>query len=270
MKYDITSSIVTYKNDFKTLRKAINSLLNTEMAVRLFVIDNSPSDEIRQICNDNNIEYIFNNANIGFGAGHNIAIQKVLGLSKYHLVTNPDVYFAGGNLEKLYDFMENNKDVGLVMPKILYPDGSLQYLCKKLPTPFDLMGRRFLPDFLKPLFQKRLTDFELRDMNYNEIVEVPYLSGCFMFIRTAIFKEIGMFDERFFMYLEDTDLCRRIGEKYKTIYYPEAVVYHDYAKESYKNKKLLIVHANSAIKYFNKWGWFFDKNRKKLNERKLS
>jgi GT2 family glycosyltransferase len=82
-----------------------------------------------------------------------------------------------------------------------------------------------------------------------------------MFIRTKIFKEIGLFDERFFMYLEDTDLCRRIGEKYKTIYYPEAIVYHEYAKGSYRSNELLKIHIESAIKYFNKWGWFSDKER---------
>jgi GT2 family glycosyltransferase len=163
--------------------------------------------------------------------------------------------------------MEDNKDIGLVMPKVLYPDGSLQYLCKKLPTPFDLIARRFLPSFLKPLFQKRLDIYEFKDQNYNAIMEVPYLSGCFMFIRTGVFKEIGMFDERIFMYIEDIDLCRRIGQKYKTIYYPEAIVYHEFAKESYKSKKLLKIHIDSTIKYFNKWGWFFDKDRKKINER---
>lgn len=262
MKYDITASIVTCRNDPNILQKAINSFLNTEIVVKLIIIDNSPDDEIRQICNDNKIEYIFNNANIGFGSGHNIAIQRILELSKYHLVLNPDIYFSRGNLEKLYDFMEKNNDVGLVMPKILYPDGSLQYLCKKLPTPFDLIVRRFIPSLLKPLFQKRLDSFEFKDRNYNEIMSVPGLSGCFMFIRTDIFKEIGMFDERFFMYAEDTDLSRRIGNKYKTMYYPEAVVYHEYAKGSYKSNKLLMVHINSAIKYFNKWGWFFDKDRK--------
>ncbi len=261
MNYDITASIVTCRNDLKMLQKAINSFLNTELSVRLIVIDNSPGDDIRKICNDNKIGYVFNNANIGFGAGHNIAIHRILELSKYHLVLNPDIYFSRGNLEKLYNFMENNNDVGLVMPKILYPDGSLQYLCKKLPTPFDLILRRFIPSFLKPLFQKRLDGFEFKDRNYNEIMSVPGLSGCFMFIRTGIFKEIGMFDERFFMYAEDTDLCRRIGTKYKTMYYPEAVIYHEFAKGSYKSNKLLIVHINSAIKYFNKWGWFFDKHR---------
>jgi len=261
MKYDLTASIVACRNDIKMLQKAIDSFLNTELSVRLIVVDNSPNDEIRQICNDKRIEYVFNNANIGFGAGHNIAILRILELSKYHLVLNPDIYFSRGNLEKLYNYMENNKDVGLVMPKILYPDGSLQYLCKKLPTPFDLILRRFIPSFLKPLFQKRFDSFEFKDRDYNEIMSVPGLSGCFMFIRTGIFKEIGMFDERFFMYAEDTDLCRRIGNKYETMYYPDAVIYHEYAKGSYKNNKLLLVHINSAIKYFNKWGWFFDKDR---------
>ena len=263
MKYDLTASIVTCRNDLKMLQKAINSFLNTELSVRLIVVDNSPGDDIRKICNDNKIEYIFNNANIGFGAGHNIAIRRILELSKYHIVLNPDIYFSIGNLEKLYNFMENNNDVGLVMPKILYPDGSLQYLCKKLPTPFDLILRRFIPSFLKPVFQKRLDSFEFKDRDYDEIMSVPGLSGCFMFIRTGIFKEIGMFDERFFMYAEDTDLCRRIGVKYKTMYYPEAVIFHVYAKGSYKSNKLLMIHMNSAIKYFNKWGWFFDKDRKK-------
>lgn len=263
MLYKITASIVTYKNEYRILKKAINSFLDTDLNVKLYLIDNSPTDEIKQICYGDRIEYIFNNLNIGFGAGHNIAVKESLNLSKYHLILNPDIYFAKGNLEKLYEFMESNKNVGLVMPKILYPDGSLQYLCKKLPTPFDLIGRRFIPPFLRQLFQKRLDSFEFKNRNYNEIMEVPYLSGCFMFIRTKVFKEIGMFDERFFMYLEDTDLCRRIGEKYKTVYYPEAVVYHEYAKGSYRSKKLLKIHIESAIKYFNKWGWFFDKSRKK-------
>lgn len=263
MTLEISASIVIYKNDCRMLKKAINSFLDTDLKVKLYLIDNSPIDEIRPICNDVRLEYVFNNANIGFGAGHNIAIKKSLGLSKYHLISNPDIYFAKGNLEKLYEFMENNKNVGLVMPKILYPDDSLQYLCKKLPTPFDLIGRRFIPSFLKPFFQERLDSFEFKERNYNEIMEVPCLSGCFMFIRTKVFKEIGMFDERFFMYLEDADLCRRIGEKYKTVYYPEAVVYHKYAKGSYRSKKLLKIHIISAIKYFNKWGWFSDKDRKK-------
>jgi len=256
MSYDITSSIVAYNNGLEIIKEAIQSFLNTELNVKLYVIDNSTSDHIKILCNDKRIEYIFNRANLGFGAGHNVAIRKCLGTSKYHLILNPDIYFEGGTLEKIYAYMEGHADVGVVMPKITYPDGSMQYLCKNLPTPFDLIFRRFIPNALKPAFQQRFDRYEFRDSNYDEIMDVPCLSGCFMFVRTSVFNEVGMFDKRYYMYLEDVDLFKRIGAKFRTVYYPEVSVNHHYDKGSYRSWKLLFYHIRSAIKYFNKWGWF--------------
>ncbi len=266
--YDITASIVLYKNDPKEVEKAIESFLDTDLNVKLYLIDNSPTDELKELKNidKNRIEYIFSNANLGFGKAHNIAIKKAINESKYHLVLNPDIWFEKGNLEKMYEFMEKHPEIGQLMPKVLNPDGSIQYLCKRLPTPFDLFVRRFIPPFLKPVFQKRMDWYEFKDVGYDKTMEVPALSGCFMFLRTEALKQVGGFDERFFMYMEDYDLCRRIGQKYKTVYYPEAQVYHGYAKHSYKNKKLLLIHIESAIKYFNKWGWFFDRERREKNK----
>ncbi|MEZ0322734.1 MAG: glycosyltransferase family 2 protein, partial [Hydrogenothermaceae bacterium] len=188
----------------------------------------------------------------------------------YHLVLNPDVYFGDGVLEELYNFMEANQDVGLVMPKVLYPNGEIQYLCKLLPTPIDVFGRRFL-NFgpLKKFVEKRNYIYELRFTGYNKIMDVPYLSGCFMFLRTETLKEVGLFDEKIFMYFEDTDLSRRIHKKYRTVYYPNVHIYHEYAKGSYKSKKLLMYHIQSAIYYFNKWGWVFDKEREEVNKKIL-
>ncbi len=100
---------------------------------------------------------------------------------------------------------------------------------------------------------------------YDKVMEVPSLSGCFMFIRTDVLKQIGGFDKRFFMYAEDLDLCRRVGEVTRTMYYPEVSVFHEYEKGSYKNRKLLKYHICSVIKYFNKWGWVIDRKRKKRN-----
>ena len=97
-------------------------------------------------------------------------------------------------------------------------------------------------------------------------MEVPSLSGWFMFMRVSVLKEVGGFDERYFMYAEDLDLCRRIGEVSKTIFYPGVSVVHEYEKGSYKSKKLLKYHTVSIIKYFNKWGWIFDSKRKKKNK----
>jgi len=255
MKYDITFSIVIYNNEIAVLKEAIESLLSTSLKSKLFLIDNSETDSIRELCDDERIEYIFNRRNLGFGAGHNIAIKKCLGMSRFHLITNPDIYFRKGTLEKIIFFMEQQPDIGVVMPKILYPDGATQYLCKKLPTPFDLIFRRFVPRFARPLFQKRMDSYEMKDRSYDEVMDVPSLSGCFLLVRTEVLMDAGMFDERYFMYLEDVDLCKRIGAKFRKVYYPEVSAYHYYDKGSYKSWKLLFYHASSAIKYFNKWGW---------------
>ena len=268
----INVSIVLFKNDQDLVKKAIYSCVNLVLINRIYLIDNSPTDMLSRLASlDSRIEYIFNNANLGFGKAHNIALKRSIEENiPYHLVLNPDVYFGGGVLEELYNFMENNPDVGLVMPKVLYPDGTLQYLCKLLPTPLDLFGRRFL-NFgpFKKIVEKRNEIYELRFIGYDKVMEVPYLSGCFMFIRTEVLKKVGLFDERFFMYLEDTDLSRRIHRVAKTVYYPYVYIYHEYGKGSYKSLKLLYYHIKSAIKYFNKYGWFFDKEREEINRKIL-
>ena len=268
----INISIVLFKNDQDLVKKAIYSCVNSVLINRIYLIDNSPTDTLSCLAGlDSRIEYIFNNANLGFGKAHNVALKRSIEENiPYHLVLNPDVYFEGGVLEELYNFMENNPDVGLVMPKVLYPDGTLQYLCKLLPTPLDLFGRRFL-NFgpFKKIVEKRNEVYELRFTGYDKIMEVPYLSGCFMFIRTEVLKKVGLFDERFFMYLEDTDLSRRIHRVAKTVYYPYVYIYHEYGKGSYKNLKLLKYHIDSAIKYFNKYGWLFDKERDEINKKTL-
>ncbi len=87
-----------------------------------------------------------------------------------------------------------------------------------------------------------------------------------MFLRVGAIKKAGFFDDRFFMYLEDTDLCRRINKVYRTVFYPYVTIYHNYGKGSYTNKKLLHYHIKSAVRYFNKWGWFNDSERKKINQ----
>ncbi len=182
-------SIVLYKNPIAQLEKAIESALNTDLDVRLYLIDNSPTDFLKGLSKfDSRIVYIFNNANLGFGKAHNIAIRKSLEENvPYHLVLNPDVYFEKGVLEKLYNFMEENKDVGLIMPKVLYPDGKIQYVCKLLPTPIDLFRRRFLNfGIFKNVIEKRNYVYELRFTGYNKIMNVPFVSGCFMFIRTSV------------------------------------------------------------------------------------
>jgi GT2 family glycosyltransferase len=257
MNTKITSCIVLYKNDLKMLRDAIDSFLNTELNVILYLVDNSPTDDLKILVTDSRIEYIHNPANPGFGASHNVAIQKAFDLdSAYHLVLNPDIYFEKGTLEQLYGFMDSNLNIGHVMPKVTYPNGEFQYLCKTNPTFFDLFARGFMPSFLKKVFQKRMDKYEYKNRDYDKVIyDIPYLSGCFMFLRTETLRKVGFFDDRIFMYLEDADLTRRFLEVSRTAYYPVAHVYHHFAKLTHKELKFKWITVQSAFIYFNKWGW---------------
>ena len=110
-------------------------------------------------------------------------------------------------------------------------------------------------DFLKHLFEKRLKYYEMRDVGYDSIIDVPFVSGAFMFTRMALIKDLCGFDERFFMYFEDVDLCRRVQKTNRTVYYPDAVVTHRWDRAAHKKLKWMIIFMNSAFHYFNKWGY---------------
>ena len=268
----LSASIVLYQTNLTPLKKVIDSYFACKSeALQLFLIDNSPTDVLKSVVTmypDKEIHYIFNNENMGYGKAHNIAIKKSMeqGLP-YHIVLNPDIVIQEGALEKLTFYMNEHPEVGNIMPKIIYPDGQLQYLCKLLPSPIDLIFRRFIP--FKKWRDKINQKYELHSFRYNKKINIPNLSGCFMFLRTKALEKVGLFDENIFMYLEDIDLNRRIHRDYKTIFFPEAVVVHEYQKASYKNIKLLKAHIKSAIYYFNKYGWFFDKERRIINAQTL-
>jgi len=262
---EITCSIVLYKTPVDQLRKTIESFLSGRQNVLLYLVDNSPEDLLRYEFISPQIEYIFTGRNLGYGAAHNIAIQKAQGVSSYHLILNPDVEFTTDILDELARFVDQRPDIGLVMPKVLYSNGDIQYLCKMLPAPADLFLRRFIPGKIQFMFKKFMELYELKNKDYNSIMDIPNLSGCFMFVRTNILAQVGGFDEQYFLYFEDTDLCRRINEFARTVYYPRVSIVHGYNKESYRSYRLLLHHLRSSVQYFNKWGWFNDRKRVVIN-----
>ena len=266
----ITCSLVCYKNEKELLLKAIRSFLNTELACFLYIIDNSPTNELKNIIKDERVSYLHKPSNPGFGVSHNIGIKKAISLnSKYHLILNPDIYFDCGVLESIIKYMDENAEVGLVMPKILYPDKKLQRLGKLLPTPLDYLVRRFVPIYY---FKNKINyKYELHEYQYDYPMEVPFLSGCFMMSRTSILNNIGGFDENIFMYTEDTDICRRIKRSgFKTVIYPFAAVFHDHKKKSVLQFSNFKVFVKSAFYYFQKWGWIIDNERKVTNRKILN
>jgi GT2 family glycosyltransferase len=268
MRMKINISIVTYKTKKEELLRCIDSIVKDVMNATIYIIDNSPDNTISfYLKNNDNIKYIHNPRNTGYGAGHNIAIKFALEDNiDYHLVINPDVNYSGAVVTELVCYMEDNKSIGQIMPKVKNYDGTNQFLCKMIPTPFDLLLHRFpRHSYIKSAMNK----YELLYTNYNKIMFVPFLSGCFMLFRVSSLKKIGLFDERFFMYLEDTDITRRMAENYDTIFYPYCSIYHGFAGESRRSIRMLLIHAISLIRYFNKWGWFIDKRKDEINKKTL-
>jgi hypothetical protein len=160
--------------------------------------------------------------------------------------------------------MERDQTIGAMMPRIVYPNGDAQELCKMVPAPYKLISRRFFPSRLSESGDAK---FKMMDYDKDMTLWVPYLSGCFMALRMSTIMEVGMFDERFFMYPEDIDLSRRIAEKYDTIYWPNVTAVHRHEQASRKSLTIFGIHVFNMCKYFNKWGWIFDTSRTRLNNK---
>lgn len=255
-KIDLSLAIVTYNNS-KTIENTIKSIVKNipnEYDYKIYVIDNNSKDNtldlVRKI--KGNIEIIELKDNKGFGYGHNAILDLIN--SKYHFVVNPDIEIEDTNqIRKMVNFLEKNKDIGMLSPLILNPDRSIQYLCKRNPTVFDMCIRWISPKF----FKKRQDKYVMKETGYNKIMQINYASGAFMVFRTEIYKTIRGFDDSFFMYLEDADITRRVNEVSKAVFYPDARVIHMWERGGHKNFKFAIITVKSMIVYFNKWGWKF-------------
>lgn len=263
----VSASLVLYHNRQSDIDKLLESILCSCINC-LYIVDHSATNEFKHLENLSDRIYYVHTKNDGYGKGHNIGFERAQQIqkSKYHVVLNPDIYFDSNAIEDLVAYMDNHPDVGQVMPKIFYPNGEYQYLCKLLPTPFDIFFRQFAP---ASICEKNDIRYAMRTADIEKEMDVPSLSGCFMFFRTECFKQIGGFDTRYFMHFEDIDITRRIGEIARTVYYPGVTVVHAHEAAHKKSIKLLLIGLQSAVKYFNKWGWLFDSHRRKQNKKAM-
>lgn len=259
-------SIVTHLTRPDELRKALSCALASKAVCAATVVDNSPDTSLESVARDCGARYI-HVENRGYGTGHNEAIRRSLSEGfRYHLVMNADVWWKGDVPAAMTAYLDSDPRIGMAMPKVFYPDGDLQYACRMLPAPLDLFAKRFLP---KTLTRKRMERYLLADADHDKPFNVPYLLGSFLFFRCDALRKEGLFDERFFMYPEDIDITRRLHRNWLTMFYPGATIIHAHAASSRKSRKMLKIHLANMIKYFNKWGWIFDSERRRFNRRLL-
>lgn len=269
VKYELIISIALYESNLSLLRETLNCVLTTKLNIKLVLIDNSKRPVPVKFFADfpcDKIEYLHNQENIGFAKAHNIAIRQYVKHCEFYLILNPDISFPAGTLENLVEKMRTDPQIGLCIPKILYPDNTPQYVNKRLPTPLTSLLRplcRRFPAFNKLTNMKR---YECRDMDHGRSIICPSISGCMMFCRAEVLAEVEGFDERYFLYFEDIDLSRRIAERYLTVAFHDITAHHHWQRAAYADNRLFKVLINSAKLYFHKFGWFFDPRRRELNQ----
>ncbi len=264
---DLSIIIVNYKSKAKLIN-CLESIGRADMGGlrhEIIVVDNASGDNLGDVKNRwPGLKLINSPKNFGMGGGNNLGIEAAS--APRVLVLNPDTVIKDKALVILLDYLKNNPSVGLVGPKLLYPDGSLQSSCSRFPRFFMPFLRR---TSLGRYFKEARDRFTMNDFDHNSIAPVDWLMGsCLMFSKEIVLPSGQLFrprfDERYFMYFEDIDLARQFWSKgLEVIYDPEAIVIHDHQRESAKypwylalfRDKLAWRHIDSWLKYFWKWGF---------------
>ena len=249
---------VSYKtsaSDVSTLEQCISMLDKSLVKTAIIVNDYRPDDPIARLANTVDF-FIPNSDNLGYGATINRFVRSLQCMPEYLAFLNTDISWKVGTFERSIDYMNQNYSCVLMVPKILNPDQSLAYLCKRNPTFLALISRRFIPNFLKSRALKKYDRwFCMQDSDYSNTIDCSYLSGCCMIVRSAPFIDLGGFDERFFLYLEDADLTRSMQKYGKCLHVPSLSIVHQWQRGSYRDLKLMYWNILSYFLYSSKWGW---------------
>jgi len=203
--------------------------------------------------------FLANRDNPGYGRAVNRAVQALRQkgeTAEWMGVLNTDLSWQEGTFELLFGWLREHPEVVLAVPQLLGSDGVVQKLCKHHPTVLGLFSRRFIPDRLKGRALRRYDAWYVMDQqDYSQIFDVEYLSGCCMLMSFRAFLEVGGFDPRYFLYLEDADLTRSMAAVGRTIHLPIASIIHHWGRGNYRSWKLVLVNLHSAWIYFRKWGF---------------
>lgn len=249
---DISITIVAY-NDEEDVRHAVCSIMeHTAVTIlkKIYIVDNSSEENTLRTLEEeySEVTYIKTKENLGFGEGHNVVIPMLD--SEFHAIVNPDILLMEDSFQALLEFMKD-ETIGMAVPRMTDERGVMQEVYRRELTVLDMGIRMFLPSH----FQKRQAYHTMREMDYARPFQVPFAQGSFLLIRTELFKKLGGFDRRYFMYMEDADLCRQVNAASSLWYCPDTTVIHKWERGSHKNGKLLKIHICSMFRYFQKWGW---------------
>lgn len=255
---DLTFSIVAYKN-YGQIINAVNTInkFTNNFSKEIIIVDNTEkedrknySEDINKLTSLTNVTLVVNNANLGFGKANNIALERAQGA--FFVICNPDILLIENSFDKILPYMKKNTSIGAVIPKLIDKNHKIEPVYRRELTPYDVFIRYFHPF---NTFSKRRAYHTMQDMDFTKPFQVPFGQGSFLVVRTSLMKQLNGFDERYFMYVEDADLCKRINQVSLLEYFPYTSVVHLWEKGSHRNFKLMKWHIQAMIKYFVKWGF---------------
>lgn len=251
--------ILNYKK-INLVRQQLRSLneFHLPFSFETIVVDNASGDQIGVLAKEfSGVQILPLLWNCGMGAGNNAGLKRAQG--EYMLILNPDVILLPRAIETLCEFLSKSQRAGIAGPKLLNPDQSLQYSCFRFPRWFTPLFRRTHLSRI-PMGKKELNRFAMLDWDHKEARNVDWLQGSALLVRRKALEEAGLFDERFFLFFEDTDWCRRFWQKHwEVVYVPEAQMVHYPQRLSSSDgvwtlfNRLTWIHIASWIKYFWKW-----------------
>lgn len=261
MKPQLSIIITSYKNP-NLLRLCIKSLKKNvkDVEYEIIVCDGNTEEQTYDLMREEfpKIKFVPSSRNGGFAFLVNQGLDVAEG--NYFFVINADIIIKNNSVKELLDFLKNNSDVGMVGPKLINFDNSVQPSCFRFYTLSLILYRRtFLRRF--SFAEKKLNSFLMEDFNKTKILEADWIMGSAMMISKESLKKVGKVDKRFFMYFDDVDWCWRFWENnLKIVHYPLAEVYHYHGKQSTSQgvvgavllNKYTRIHIASAFKFFSK------------------
>lgn len=225
-----------------------------------FLVDNGSEDDTARLVRERFpwVKLIALPKNVGLGAANNVALAQATGEFVFHL--NPDLTIFPGELEKWLSWHQERPDVGISGPRMVHPDGSDQDSCYRFHTLLTPFYRRTFLGKTTP-GKRAIETFLMKDMDRSQEQDVDWVLGAAMLIRRDVLERIGGFDERFFLYFEDADLCRRAWKAgVRVVYTPVSKVVHYHRRESRTRFAFQILshpvarmHLMSGIKFFLKY-----------------
>lgn len=257
---DLSIIVVNYQSKDK-LKNCLQSLLLVdfgEIKHEVIIVENNSGDRLEEMLSDfPDVKLVVSGKNLGMGGGNNLGIKNSSG--RLILIANPDLIFSRDSVKKLVECLDGDGKMGVVGPRLLNPDGSLQYSCARFPRWYMPILRR---TFVGWFFPGLVDDFLMKNFDHRKSQAVDWLLGACLLVRRNDFQDETVFDERFFMYCEDIDLCRRVKKRGQAVYYCAASeVTHDHVRASAKypwylalfRDPLARIHLASWVTYFKKW-----------------